>query len=343
MQNFIMSTQTRNYTIDAFRLLGAFSVILIHTTGTGDTAARTILQTMHWAVAFFFMASGYFFALQYSKAGLSAFGKTLLNLIGIFIVVNVAFALFNIAKGSLRSAFSVYTFISYGLSFHLWFINTLIGTYVAWWLLFRFGLKSLLIPIAILLYGYNLLTEAYPLLIKLKFALFAGNAVGFPLMTIGYNLAQNQHKLKLSAKLGIIIAIVGYLLQFAEIAAINNHYNVNILGYHLGVSTRIYALGIFIFAIAYAGEPGKLSEFGRKYSLPIYLYHPIVISILYNIGKMYFDVKAVWFVVVYPVASIVISFVLIYYIDKWLKPVFNAMNGSIGLQRLFGSNKQQAA
>ncbi|WP_198171434.1 acyltransferase [Mucilaginibacter aquatilis] len=335
-----MYTLPRNYAIDAFRLIGAFSVVMIHTIGAGTMTGRIILQTMHWAVAFFFMASGYFFFLQYSKAGVGIFSKTLINLIGIFIVVNVVFAVFHLARGTLRSSFSVYTFISYGANFHLWFLNSLIGTYIAWWILFKFGLQKLLIPLAILMYGYNLVTEAYPLFLKLKFTLFASNAVGFPLMTIGYYLAKKQTKLKLSTALGVGIAIAGYLLQFVEICMLNYYHHVQVLGYHLGISTRLCAMGILIYTVTSTGLPSKLSDYGRKYSLPIYLYHPMVISVFYNIIKPYMNVKSVFFQILYPIASIVISFILMNAIEKWFKRLFKTINGSIGLQELFTAKKQ---
>ncbi|WP_295767383.1 acyltransferase [uncultured Mucilaginibacter sp.] len=333
-----MLTPPRNYTIDAFRLIGAFSVVIIHTIGAGTMAGGVALQTMHWAVAFFFMASGYFFFVQYSKAGLDIFFKTLINLIGIFIVVNLVFAAFHFASGTLRSSFSVYTFISYGTNFHLWFLNSLIGTYMAWWILFKFKLQKFLIPLAILMYGYNLVTEAYPLLLKPKFALFASNAVAFPLMTVGYYLAKKRERL--SAALGIRIAIAGYLFQFIEIGMINYYHNVQVIGYHLGISTRLYAMGIFIYAVTSTGLPSKLSDYGRKYSLPIYLYHPIVISVLYSIIKPYINANSVDFQILYPIASIAISFIIIYCIEKWFKRLFRAINGSIGLQKLFTAKKQ---
>lgn len=283
----------------------------------------TVISYCRWAVPFFFITSGYFFYLNYSKNGFPAFRKTLLNLGLIFLTVNFVYLIFHLFNGSLRTVLSLYTQLAWGLYFHLWFINSLIGTYVLFWFILKLRLEYLLIPISVVLLAYFLCTNPYNFIFHIKFKLFALNAISFPFVTIGYYLSVVQSsKRSVSQYTGIILLIAGVAIQQFEITKLAIHSD-------LYIGTVFYAIGIFIIALnAKTSSFSTMADYGRKYSLVIYLYHPLINFYLLKLIKTYVDKIIPINSVAVIAIEVAVNLMLFIFIDKFSTPLFKALNGS---------------
>jgi len=96
-----MKGTDRNYSIDLFRLLGAFSVVIIHakygtlsTNAISNILAINIRLLSRWAVPFFFLISGFYLEKRFKLSTGEPFFKSLINLISISIIANFIFIVF---------------------------------------------------------------------------------------------------------------------------------------------------------------------------------------------------------------------------------------------------------
>jgi len=321
----------RNYSIDAFRLLGAIAVILLHVQYRG--LPNEVVLLLRWfgrfAVPFFFMASGYFFQKNYAKQGGAAVMKSLLNLLPIALVANLIFILFKTSQagGDLSEVFSLHLFTMSG---HLWFLNALIGAYLMLWLLLERKADAWLLPLAHIIATFSLITNAYSLLLGLKTDKgFAMMILSLPFLIYGYKASQTDFVGKHISVWGAVLLIIGGLfLQTAEILFLYKYSGYSPHNQEFLLGSLFYAGGIFALALKLSmPHDTVLSEYGRKYSLTIYLYHPLIVAaVAYAMSRLpaaYLPV-GLW---LNPVLCVALTLLIIRVLSVKAPRVFRFLNG----------------
>lgn len=304
--------------IEALRGLAMFCIIATHTApflrqikdyDAWYYLGHVIQQLNSFAVPFFFLASGYFFALGVNKHGLPKQIKRYIPRIAllllIWIVLNGVFwgqwLQDVVDSGSLRPLLSNFLFLpQYAVSrpdeFLYW------GTAVPLWFLFSLIEGSLVLSILIALkFGTKpiLLVGAAAYTFMLSASLYSDTWIGasFTLpfqqrgifiavffLSLGYFAANSEiSKIKVN---GLLLLAISIILMFAESAIMSAHNDQLFEEHPYLFSTPLVALSIFIWAMQNptAGSNSLLFKIG-SISLGIYVVHPIVIGALDYYGN----------------------------------------------------------
>lgn len=281
---------SRNYTVDAVRTFGALAVVVLHMrySGLTDKTVNAIYLSARWAVPFFFLASGFFFEKK-SRLDLNGeFLKTLKNLVGIFLVSNLIYFLIAAKTEyyTLADLLSLRT-ILLGDYIHLWFIGSLIFAYILLWFVLSNGWVKLMLPISLFILLFALLADPYSIFFNFRVeGPFVRFLLSVPFLFIGFLFSQNSAKIIFNPFIGIILALTGLILQFVESYIIFYRSAQNLFRHEFLLGTFIMAIGIFIISQSInVNTDNFISKIGRNYSLLIYLYHPLLIVVLFFIVK----------------------------------------------------------
>lgn len=282
--------ESRNYTVDTIRTFGALSVVALHMryNGISDDVVNLMCLFARWAVPFFFLASGFFFEKK-SRINLNGeFLKTLKNLIGIFVTSN--FIYFLIAAKTeyytLSDILSLKT-ILLGDYIHLWFIGAMIFAYTSLWFILSNGWNKLMLPLSICILLFILAADPYSIFFNMNIeGPFARFMMSVPFLFIGFIYSQNYTNKIFNNKTGLALTLFGFLLQFAEGYLIFYHKKQYLFRHEFLLGTFILAIGILILSQNTKTSTDTIvSKIGRKYSLLIYLYHPLIIVVTFFVIK----------------------------------------------------------
>ena len=273
----------RHNTVDIVRFLGAFFVVLIHLGFTTPPWEAQIRLLGRFAVPFFFMVSGYFFQKKLHSSGVSAFSSTVFNILAICVVANLVYLPFAMwvmyTKGKpIISVFSS-TVIALGIWQHLWFLTSMIvGYLILWWLYVQKFWKYLPI-LSILLVILMLLSESYAFLGYGIDMPLVRTFLSVPLIYIGFLFAEYEtgHTQSVWLLSGILVLTIGS--QVAESLALYYYFHQPIGRLQFFISTPFFAAAVLLLALRIQTAPTLFSEWGRKYSLLIYLYHILVVNL----------------------------------------------------------------
>lgn len=328
----MQASPSRNNTIDIFRLIACFFIIAVHISyGTAsETLAGIYRLTGRFGVPFFFMVSGYFYQRGLERSAFITFKKNFLKIFYIIIIANLVYLPFNYV---LTHHLYALEYITIGDCFNLWYLYSLLIGIAVVYLLFKWQLNYkilsaiiFLVIMAVLLADSHayLLPRSYPGLFKY----YVRPLISIPFMLIGA-LFYSQPNLKrlINKKLGIILLVSGFIIQIIEAELISFYTGKSIVVHQFLAGTFIYSVGFFILALSLNLKSNLLGKTGEKYSLFIYLYHPILIIIL-DILK-YTAVINGNFILLFPIPIFFITLLAGMLIDKYAPSVFLVLNGSI--------------
>jgi surface polysaccharide O-acyltransferase-like enzyme len=307
----------RIQSIDAFRFLAIIGVIVIHTTRLkGDELKDAydyfyvaINQGSRFAVPFFFIISGFFFAkkisvrdtvLPVAEKILKRLGLIWLFFCMVYILPYDLFSVFeygvagpvkmvywnleNIISDPVRLVFE-------GSKGHLWFLVSLANSVLIATLFLRYWKKNPLLPLIIVsvaLYIFGLLAKSYsetPLGIHIDFNTRNGPFFSTIFFVLGYVLSYINFSQKYFAY-GFMIMALGYGIHFWEIYYLYSAYGVSPASHDYVVGTVLVGLGGAWMALS--GHPLlKITSASRigKYTLGIYGIHFVFIDLLMHIDK----------------------------------------------------------
>ena len=139
--------RTRNLTIDSLRLLATLEVIALHVTFTNLPEAATVLIRLQarWAVPFFFIVSGYFFAQRLADPKRADVRPALYRLIWLFVLWSIIYIPLVIYEHDVKEVFRRLLFPSFiyiGEYFHLWFPSSLVLGFITLLFLFHYKLEK---------------------------------------------------------------------------------------------------------------------------------------------------------------------------------------------------------
>ena len=336
----------RLQSVDVVRLFAIIAVISIHTEpfsspsySVGDRldVAIIINQAARFAVPFFFILSGYFWARKIA-AGATVISSTLpmlkklalllfgWSIIYLFPIDSLAFFEYGIfgpikkAYWNLNSALNKpFDIVLEGTMHHLWFLPALACSLVLSALLLHYKQKWLLFPLAIVLFLTGLAGGAYrgtPFGFESDFNFRNGPFFSLIFFVSGYLLsAQKANKTWLP--IGVASACLGACLQFYEVLTLNAVWGLSIKQDYV-FGTYFFGMGIAIIALSNPKflRCSRAAAIGRLV-LGIYASHVIFATILLPINK---EFRGNW---VWSILYVVLVFFSSYILTSFLAR-FNA-------------------
>ena len=149
-----------------------------------------------------------------------------------------------------------------------------------------------------------------------------------PFLIIGYLRARDIQSRRIYSVTGSILLIgSGIALQLSESVLV---YQISGYSPHkvsLTCGTIFFLLGMFYLSLRLPIKKNLLSTIGEKYSLLIYLYHPIVYSLLYFILASDFLKNIEILLWISPILNLGITCMVIYAIDKLAPKWLHVLSG----------------
>jgi len=334
---------SRIQSVDALRSIAILAVIAIHTTpfkvqsspsGYTLDLATTINQLARFAVPFFFVISGYFWARNIQREK-DIFALTLARskrILYIFISWSAIYLLpwniYDSMKYGITSPAKVtywnicnaidnpLTTVMQGTKVHLWFLVGLLCSMTISAFFIKLRQHSLLIIMAIILYAIGLAGKSYtnfPLGFHTEFNFRNGPFFSLIFFVTGY-LIQCKHPDKSWLIIGLLTSIIGTNIHFIELIILNKfHGTIMIQDYVAG--TYFFGTGVAVIALSNCKilASSKIQHIG-KYTLGIYLSHYIFIDLLKPIDRIYSGYAA-W-ELSYPILVFIISYMFAMFLSR---------------------------
>lgn len=323
----------RYNTIDLFRLIAAFFILLVHTEygDLNQTVVNILRISARWAVPFFFIASGFF--LEKKTTGntynLLIIEGSLKKLISILIISSIIYIPANIILNYYY--YNIETLLT-GSFIHLWFIGSLIFGNIFIWYLNKIKKEKILPYLSVFILTIALISDTYDILfnINLKYNL-PRFLLSIPFMFIGSVIAKKETKiLTLNKKKLLITFLFLYLLQFYEAFLLSKYYNQNSNSIELLIGTVLSPIILFTLLITIQYKKKQISILGKKYSLWIYLYHPFIYIIINKINYYLFQTNISNSIQVFnPIICFILSLLLSILLEKRINKLFKISIGDI--------------
>lgn len=308
-----MATQLisdRNFSIDTFRLISIFFVILHHIEAFQNTFelhyGNPIAKFLYYFpenvrfLPFFFIAAGYFFYNGVAKgepleSRLFRYCKRLARL---FFLWSLIYAFFIIPKDAnfegryhLSQAFNVFylnvvwavqhpiRFLMKGTIGNFWFFPSLIMGLVIVVACHKWGKEKYIIPLGGALYLITLLGKAYSVLpfgYAVEFEMRQGPFISTLFVGIGWLLAKKNN-----FKLGTAVLLIcaGIAMHILEACFLFSQYGLKPRHDYL-LGTVLFCTGIFVFTLAMPniGKNTVFPQWGGQLTLGIYAVHTLFIK-----------------------------------------------------------------
>lgn len=273
----------RNYSIDILKGICAVLVVFLHV----KTSIFDITILCRCAVPCFFMISGYLlfdkncFSIIKIRRSIRHILKIILWSTFLFAIVKEGTFIYNRSfyLPSLKDWILCFVLNDNPFAFHLWYLNAYLYVLIIVLLAHKYrliGYMYLLIPFLLLgdlifgKYSMLILGNTYKLFVVRNF-LF----VGLPYFLLGSFVKTREYKIgSINRKYlygGVILfTITSYIeswfLMYFNCCSPREHY----------ISTTFMTLFLFILILSYnVGQSTWLSNFGGKYSLYVYIIHPL--------------------------------------------------------------------
>lgn len=325
-----ISIVNRNSKIDELRLYCAILVVFIHASFPGDFG-ETLTIIARCAVPIFFMITGYFYSETVKRnKELSQLKKIAKYAINFFVVYFLFDCIYYSISGELFDFLreinykDIIKFILFNKPIsgeHLWYLFALTYCLIIYYFIFsKFNCKHKFLSIPFLLI-FDLIAGKYSLLIFGKeFPYYLTRNFLFsalPFFLTGEFINQRLTVLKRMNKIiYLIIAVFGLVMSLIEHNILFALHCETMRSQYFG--TSIYSVGLFIYAVCAEDSKigARIARWGRLYSLPLYIVHPMIIKII----NLVFDEAENSFIIwLRPISVLALSFALsifIKYIEK---------------------------
>jgi surface polysaccharide O-acyltransferase-like enzyme len=312
-------------------LLGAFCVVALHSPlgSLPNSLALIVRLSSRWAVPFFFLVTGYFIAQSLRGKQAINCSKSLNSLLAILLVANAIYSLFYWVDGDPNT--TVHATVSrllVGQSGHLWYLGASIGgLLLLQYLASRYSDRVLLAVGLVVLaatlagYGYTTLTGLH---LEQDIAHFI---TAIPFLFGGFLLARHSGWLRwLPLWACWALAITGFLLEVGEAVALYKLRAASPHNQELLLGTALMALGFFCISLKHlTPSPTTLAVAGKAFSLPIYLYHPLILACLYSLLKLgTYSPYLYW---LSPVLGFSLTLLVLKVIERWVPRLFAVLSG----------------
>ena len=275
----------RNYCLDFAKGIACILVVFMHCEFPGYLGI--FMQCIaRFSVPLFFMISGYF---CYKKNGTADYKKKIRHILDIIIYGSVLYGILAIVLQELHplTLKMIMNWIIFNtptiIASQMWFLFALLYDYILFAFIEKHHLHKfayLCIPFFILVYIF--MAQGLHLMgIEIENMRYRNFLIeGFPLFTLGYWFHENQEKIRIPDKVLIAVMIVTTLLCPVERALVGRDFGVNIV-------TFPQVISIFLFCLNHLelGKGSRMAQFGAKYSMYMYLFHPAIWRLLKKVYK----------------------------------------------------------
>lgn len=301
----------RIHSIDAMRIIAMVFVVLIHTdpfqdvNAIGNMINFGIKTISRFAVPFFFITSGYFFALKSSDHDLTAYIINRASKIGSFYIFGLMLTVPVFFAGELIQAklsdqsiqmatvssgieyINPIELVYYGTSVSeiLWFLPALFFSLFFISVLIRTSHPRYVLPVAVCFHIVGLLGAT--MLVDFPFETRDALFFGFFYTSIGYSIsAQGWEPSKEKSRLLFSLICIFVIFQFIEFYIFGypvrgEPFGAYVYAQSYGISTALLSTTLFLFLLSrpklFADTP--LPAWGT-YAVGIYITHPTVFAIL---------------------------------------------------------------
>lgn len=335
----------RIQSVDVIRVLAIVSVLIIHTTpfqtmpllweGEWD-AAKIVNQVARFAVPFFFILSGYFWAHKFAddnlvvQPTLEAMKRIALIFIAWSLIYLVPLHLMDaFERGPLGPIIVMYDYLSVavrdsplalileGTQVHLWYLTSLLLSLAISAAFLRFKLRLHLVVLAVILFAVGLAGKAYrdtPLGFISVFNFRDGPFFSLIFFVTGYFLQRSGPSDQWLVK-GIFLTVLGLIMHFTEVIALHRFWGTTMLQDYV-IGTYFMGLGVALIALSntkYLSLP-FIAYFG-PFVLGIYVSHVGFIILLKPFDRKYAG-NWIWDVT-YILLIFLLSYLLTYLLAKF--------------------------
>lgn len=273
----------RYYSLDALKFSCAICIVFIHFEILYTEYINFILRC---AVPCFAMCSGFFFYKENNRYKTLQIIK---KIAGIYVFATFVYALWQYIQWRTLSPFvnrsSIINFIVWGnnpFAMHLWYLHCYIYALLIILILEKYNRFKQVIYWMPLLLLPNFLLGSYSICFeptKWQDCIYSRNAyfLILPYFSIGYILRNTLIRYKYKVKknglicIALILSIVSYLdITFACNGIIND----------LPITSALLSVVLFVMFLLMKMKQNTISTLGSKYSLNLYIYHPLFGGIL---------------------------------------------------------------
>lgn len=301
----------RIYSLDAMRIVAMVFIVMIHTdpfqgiSATGNMVNFGIKTTARFAVPFFFMTSGFLFALKTAQREPTAYVRQRVVSISSIYVFGLALAAPTYFAARLGTAAieqqstvstaveNIMMFLSpvdllyYGTSVSeiLWFLPALLVSLLLIYLFIRIDKPASLLPIALGFHVIGLLGASYTMFVEVPVSVRDGLFFGFFYTSLGYTIYARDWRPSTDHSrryLGLVGCFV--LLQLAELYVLGYPLKGETFGAYVyapsyGITTALLTTSLFLFLLSRPtlGSGTPLPTWGT-YAVGIYVTHPVVFA-----------------------------------------------------------------
>lgn len=312
MMNTVSKKNQRDFALDTLKMLAALLVVFQHSIASGNVSGY-LLALSRIAVPLFMMVTGFLYIDVAKKGGeLKQIKRYLIIALEMTVLYFVLDLGWSLLKGNTSSYLSIITNSSDVLAFFFWNDPTIADHAWYMWAMIYTLLIVKLIP---MIYKNKIIRKVLIIscitvsLVFGKYAIiFCGKevmsrytrnawTVGIPFFLLGTLLRDHKDMIKkISEKKAVVIALIMAVLCMVE-RRILILYQVNASRDNY-IFMTFFAISFFI--VVYNAKPFQkrnyLSEWGSKYSLIIYVIHPLFVRVEYVLFDMSTNLQYVGFV-----------------------------------------------
>ncbi|MBA2875541.1 acyltransferase [Thermaerobacillus caldiproteolyticus] len=342
----------RNYSIDFIKFFAIFAVVSIHTAPflhyknefiEGENIGFIINVFARFGVPYFFAASGYLLGkkikITKNKNSFSYIKHYLLKIVKLLISWTIIYFLYDLLilvitsylnglhiKSEvihyLNSAFTLrrlYYGMTYGTSFHLWFLMALMWCIVILYFFIKINKIHLLLVFSVILNFIGLFGQSYSSIFNVPLQTRDALFFGLFYVTLGYYLSKKYEAqtLRVSPTLLFILFILFTLFQLVEAYVLVKRFGGPWGNYYIFTIPSTICLILMVINYQSLGKGTFISKVGQS-SFGIYVIHPLIISLTYH-ALIFLEIEYITRTLIWNLLYSPILFVLSYFLYHLLQ------------------------
>lgn len=319
--------------IDLFRLIGAFFIVCIHTDygKLNHEFVDNLKIFSRWAVPFFFITTGFFLSHKIENKTLlfKRIENNTATLISILLVTSLVYLPINLG---LKAIPTIETLLA-GSYFHLWFIGSLLFGYISIWYIYFVGISKILPYLSIFILLIALVSDSYDQFLRkdIDFVLFR-TLLSIPFMYIGIELAKMKKNLA-NKKILISLIFIGFITQYFEAELLFKLFDYKKQAHQFLIGTIICSIPLFMLSSKIILRDNLLSNWGRLYSLFIYVYHPLVYIIVWKIATLLVPNQIENLKQFSPFIIFSVTISIAFFLNNRFPVIFKLLNGNFNFKK----------
>lgn len=201
---------------------------------------------------------------------------------------------------------------------------------IYFYLVFIFIKKNKILPyLSIGILFAALLTDSYDQFLHKNLGFFSVRfLLSIPFMYVGISVSKKENY-TISNKILIGLILIGFTIQYFESELFFNLFNYKKIKHQFLIGTIIASIPLFILSSKINLPENKFSEWGRKYSLFIYLYHPIIYFIMWQDFNEIIPYYSNFIMIFSPIIGFIFLIAFATSLEKYLPKFFNILNGNL--------------